>query len=290
MNSLIVQSLGKHTWFLSNEMLATIAPTIDELKKHLCGNTLIQPSEISIISSGKKLSNLMQTSSLLGKIFILLTTVSARTITFAVQDTSGKVISLDLPLNMRVGELKQLLYKQHVTPITVGEQRLVCFGRVLKDAYYVGDYVLVNQSTSRYLIQQPTIYVSKTVNLRQDIVVKMTFCNTYTHINGLTFTLEIGDTLCYIWEILSNQHRLQVHEDVPHARLFLSDGRPLSDEKSLYDYGINSSDGSVDIILTSAPFGLPTMLIPRKKCSADKKRRRRNEKEMFKGMKKGFLG
>jgi hypothetical protein len=79
MNSLIVQSLGKHTWFLSNEMLA---PTIDELKKHLCGNTLIQPSEISIISSGKKLNNLMQTSSLLGKIFILLATTSARTISY----------------------------------------------------------------------------------------------------------------------------------------------------------------------------------------------------------------
>ena len=98
-------------------------------------------------------------------LFMVLKSTSSATVSVQVKDLSGvekQQHELTVSSGMKVGELKKTLYKEF-NALPPGEQKLICGGRVMSNAYIVGEYLPLDQRSTLMLMSQPDLEKAKSV-------------------------------------------------------------------------------------------------------------------------------
>lgn len=236
--------------------------TVRAVKELICARSIaVRESDIDIISGGKRLPDAVTLEPQKTVAAYVIVRTSSSSLVEVTVTEDGVTRTASFSINMRVSEIKRRLYNEKITKIKPGEARIILNSRVLHDSSLIGDY-LINSSpiTTRKgtKANQSTVklYISKTLNLKSDVNVQLELANGKV----LRFAMEVGDSLCYVKDILHKQFGFPSDVD---TQLYLESGTPLSSSLSLFDYGIKPGTKEVklrmQVIDPSAPIMPPSV-------------------------------
>lgn len=263
--------------------------TIYQIKENILSSIpscSLNPSDLMIISNGKKLDDEIQIP------FPAATTTTPHVKSHAplyvmIKPSTTSLINLKIkissqtfhyscPMNMNVLELKKMIYstimvdsknknnrgdshdngscRVKITPL---EQRAICCARLMRDHNLIGDYLLGSGSSSSH--HGPTtsgsseliIYITKTMNLKRDLIINLRLPNQKI----IKFPFQYDDSLFYIRDILDKQFGLPIPDGDTSIDLglYLESDQTLSGrlrlDHSLYDYGIFPPIKSVNLVM-----------------------------------------
>lgn len=148
----------------------------------------------------------------------------------------NKSYSLSYQVNMKIFQLRKEISK--VTGIRQPAIRLIIGCRILKDEGIIGDYILSTVKKNKQSNENIVIYVSRTIDVTQDVDIKVHFPNR----SVIEFSMEVGVPISTARQILCRSYYMPL--DVP-LDIYL-DNRYLTKldyNRSLIDYGICPTPG-----------------------------------------------
>ena len=222
---------------------------VSSLKREVCNrsSSLIE-SDLDVISSGKRLNDddIVHRKGV-ASVFVIVRSQATSNVGLTVKEGSN-THRMQCPVNMRISELKRRLYNDNITTIKPADARMILNSRLVHDYSLVGDYLLGCRAAGMDVSQKSELklYISRTLNLRAEVNVALELPNRQV----LRFSIEVGDSLCYVQDILERQFGLT--QDIS-TQLYLESGTPLSPSLSLFDYGVKPGHGVVKMNLRSPP-------------------------------------
>ena len=221
------------------------ALVVSALKREICSrSSSLTESDLDIVSAGKILNDgdLLHAGGTV-PVFVIVRSQATSTVELTVKE--GSITHrMKFPVNMRISEMKRRLYHHKITKLKPAEARIILNSRVMHDSSLIGDYLLGCRSAEGKPTKTSDIrlYISKTLNLNAEVNVALELPN----LQMLRFSIEVGDSLCYVQDILERQFGLT--RDIS-TQLYLENGTPLSPSLSLFDYGVKPGDREVKMKL-----------------------------------------
>jgi len=167
---------------------------------------------------------------------IIRSTANSKTDVIIKNKQDNKSYTLSYQVNMKIFQLRKEISK--VTGIRQPALRMIIGCRILKDEGIIGDYILSTVKKNKQCIENIVIQVSRTIDVTQDVDIKVHFPNR----SIIEFSMEVGVPISTARQILSRSYYMPL--DVP-LEIYLDKKylTKLDYTRSLIDYGICPTPG-----------------------------------------------
>ena len=227
----------------------------------------VDPSCLLLIRDGRPLldADIIGDNNSVRSIHALFKTTAKCPVTITIRNTEGVDSKLEVPVSMKVSNLKKELYSKKLISLRPQFQRLIFEGKILKDFSIIGDYLLAaaksEHSTKKFSHPKFVVHVCKTIDLGQelDIMVKL------NEKHSLKISFEVSKPIGLIVDLLHKQYMFPFPKADMRYAFFLPTnsvesysamsplGRELNNNKCLLDYGFTNSTKSITLELARCP-------------------------------------